>query len=119
NVTAKNLLETVSVIGLGYIGLPTAAVLAQAGKRVIGVDLQDATVAAVNSGTVPFVEEGLETVVAGAVARGRLAAQKKTPPADAFIVSVPTPFKDEHRADLSYIDSAARSIAAQLHGGEL
>ncbi|MGO1978693.1 UDP-N-acetyl-D-mannosamine dehydrogenase [Brachybacterium tyrofermentans] len=115
----KNPLQTVSVIGLGYIGLPTAAVLAQAGKRVIGVDLQESTVTAVNSGTVPFVEEGLETVVAGAVARERLSAQTQTPPADAFIVSVPTPFKDDHLADLSYIDSAARAIAVQLRGGEL
>ena len=118
-LTVKNPLQTVSVIGLGYIGLPTAAVLAQAGKRVIGVDLQESTVTAVNSGTVPFVEEGLETVVAGAVARERLSAQTQTPPADAFIVSVPTPFKDDHLADLSYIDSAARAIASQLRGGEL
>lgn len=118
-LTVKNPLQTVSVIGLGYIGLPTAAVLAQAGKRVIGVDLQESTVTAVNSGTVPFVEEGLETVVAGAVARERLSAQTQTPPADAFIVSVPTPFKDDHLADLSYIDSAARAIAVQLRGGEL
>src|SRR5699024_6015795 len=52
-------LDTVAVIGLGYIGLPTAAVLAQAGKTVIGVDVSQATVEAINAGTVPFVEEGL------------------------------------------------------------
>lgn len=118
-LTAKNPLETISVIGLGYIGLPTAAVLAQAGKRVIGVDVKESAVAAINSGNVPFVEEGLETVVAGAVARGKLGAQSTTPSADAYIVSVPTPFKDGHSADLSYIESAARGIAAQLRGGEL
>jgi UDP-N-acetyl-D-mannosaminuronic acid dehydrogenase len=115
----KNPLETVCVVGLGYIGLPTAAVLAQAGKRVIGVDLAQSVVHAVNAGRVPFVEEGLETVVAGTVARERLSAQTTTPRADAYIVSVPTPFQDGHTADLTYIDSAARSIAPQLSGGEL
>ncbi|MGO2359884.1 MAG: NAD(P)-binding domain-containing protein, partial [Brachybacterium tyrofermentans] len=65
-------LDTVSVIGLGYIGLPTAAVLAQAGKTVIGVDVKQENVDAINAGTVPFVEEGLETVVAGVVAQGKL-----------------------------------------------
>ncbi|MGP4975932.1 UDP-N-acetyl-D-mannosamine dehydrogenase [Brachybacterium tyrofermentans] len=116
---ANNPLETVCVIGLGYIGLPTAAVLAQAGKRVTGVDLQESVVESVNAGRVPFVEEGLETVVAGAVARERLHAQTSTPPANAYIVSVPTPFKEGHTADLGYIESAARSIAPQLTGGEL
>ena len=104
---ATNPLDSVSVIGLGYIGLPTAAVLAQAGKRVIGVDLNESVVGAVNEGRVPFVEEGLETVVAGAVARERLSAQVTVPPADAYIVAVPTPFKDGHTADLTYIESAA------------
>ena len=116
---ATNPLDSVSVIGLGYIGLPTAAVLAQAGKRVIGVDLNESVVGAVNEGRVPFVEEGLETVVAGAVARERLSAQVTVPPADAYIVAVPTPFKDGHTADLTYIESAAGSIAEQLQGGEL
>ncbi|QNN82254.1 UDP-N-acetyl-D-mannosamine dehydrogenase [Brachybacterium sp. Z12] len=112
-------LDTVSVIGLGYIGLPTAAVLAQAGKTVIGVDVKQANVDAINAGTVPFVEEGLETVVAGVVAQGKLSAQLETPKADAYIVSVPTPFKGDHDADLSYIEAAARGIAPQLSGGEL
>ncbi|MGO1285910.1 MAG: nucleotide sugar dehydrogenase, partial [Brachybacterium sp.] len=116
---ANNPLETVCVIGLGYIGLPTAAVLAQAGKRVTGVDLNESVVESVNKGRVPFVEEGLETVVAGAVARERLSAQTTTAPADAYIVAVPTPFMDGHAADLSFVESAARSIAGQLQGGEL
>ncbi|MGP9604650.1 UDP-N-acetyl-D-mannosamine dehydrogenase [Brachybacterium sp. AOP42-E1-35] len=112
-------LDTVSVIGLGYIGLPTAAVLAQAGKTVIGVDIKQANVDAINAGTVPFVEEGLEAVVAGVVAQGKLSAQTETPAADAYIVSVPTPFKGDHDADLSYIEAAARGIAPKLSGGEL
>src|SRR5699024_11081405 len=78
-----------------------------------------ATVEAINAGTVPFVEEGLETVVAGTVAQGTLSAQTQTPEADAYIVSVPTPFKGDHDADLSYIEAAAKGIAPQLSGGEL
>ncbi|AXK46196.1 UDP-N-acetyl-D-mannosamine dehydrogenase [Brachybacterium saurashtrense] len=112
-------LDTVAVIGLGYIGLPTAAVLAQAGRTVIGVDIKQSTVEAINAGTVPFVEEGLETVVAGAVAQGKLSAQTETPEADVYIVSVPTPFKGDHDADLSYIEAAAKGIAPKLTGGEL
>ncbi len=112
-------MDIVSVIGLGYIGLPTAAVLAQAGKTVIGVDVKQSNVDAINAGRVPFVEEGLETVVAGAVAQGKLRAQIETPEADAYIVSVPTPFKGDHEADLSYIEAAARGIAPKLDGGEL
>ena len=112
-------LDTVCVIGLGYIGLPTAAVLAQAGKTVIGVDIKQDNVDAINAGQVPFVEEGLEAVLAGVVAQGKLSAQLETPAADAYIVSVPTPFKGNHEADLSYIEAAARGIAPQLKGGEL
>ncbi|PZP14281.1 MAG: UDP-N-acetyl-D-mannosamine dehydrogenase [Brachybacterium faecium] len=112
-------LDTVCVIGLGYIGLPTAAVLAQAGKTVIGVDIKQDNVDAINAGKVPFVEEGLEAVLAGVVAQGKLSAQLETPAADAYIVSVPTPFKGDHEADLSYIEAAAHGIAPQLKGGEL
>jgi UDP-N-acetyl-D-mannosaminuronic acid dehydrogenase len=110
---------TVAVIGLGYIGLPTAAVLATHGAQVIGVDVNIATVDAVNRGEVPFVEPDLGISVAGAVTKGLLRAETKTPEADVYIVAVPTPFKEEHAADLSYIDAAADGIAERLHGGEL
>lgn len=112
-------IEIVAVIGLGYIGLPTAAILAGNGVRVIGVDVSSATVDAVNRGEVPFVEPDLGTNVAGAVAQGFLSAQKETPQADAFIVAVPTPFLADKSADLSYIEAAARAIAPKLRGGEL
>ncbi len=112
-------IETVAVIGLGYIGLPTAAILATNGIKVIGVDVSSNTVEAVNRGEVPFVEPDLGTSVAGAVAQGFLHAQKETPAADAFIVAVPTPFLADKSADLSYIEDAARAIAPQLRGGEL
>lgn len=111
--------ETVCVIGLGYIGLPTAAAVARAGTRVIGVDVKQDSIDAVNAGRIPFVEAGLEEVVTAAVASGMLSAQREIPHADAFIVTVPTPFLEGHEADLSFIEDAARSIAPQLRGGEL
>lgn len=111
--------KTVSVVGLGYIGLPTAAILATNGWNVIGVDINSATVEAVNRGEVPFVEPELGTTVAGAVKQGTLRAQKDTPPADVYIVAVPTPFGENHAADLTYIETAADSISPQLRGGEL
>ncbi|SKB81825.1 UDP-N-acetyl-D-mannosaminuronic acid dehydrogenase [Arthrobacter sp. 49Tsu3.1M3] len=111
--------RTIAVIGLGYIGLPTAAILATNGLDVIGVDVNQRTVDAVNEGRVPFVEPDLGIHVAGAVSQGRLKATTETPAADAFIVAVPTPFTAEKRADLSYIEAAARGIAPVLQGGEL
>lgn len=115
----SNPFETVCVVGLGYIGLPTAAILAQAGTTVVGVDVNQRNVDAINAGTVPFVEVGLETVVAGTVAQGKFSARTTTPAADAYIVAVPTPFQGDHDADLSYVEAAARGIAPQLQGGEL
>lgn len=111
--------RTVAVIGLGYIGLPTAAILATNGWNVIGVDVNAKTVNAVNRGEVPFVEPELATAVAGAVTRGALRAQEETPGADVFIVAVPTPFGEGHSANLTYIEAAADAIGPQLHGGEL
>lgn len=112
-------IRTVAVVGLGYIGLPTAAILATNGLEVIGVDLNQDTVDAVNNGDVPFVEPDLGIHVAGAVSQGRLRAQRETPSADAYIVAVPTPFNADKSADMSYIAAAARAIAPQLSGGEL
>lgn len=111
--------KTVAVIGLGYIGLPTAAILASNGVRVIGVDVSDRHVDAVNRGEVPFVEPDLATHVAGGVSQGMLSAQKDTPHANTYIVAVPTPFKDGYEADLGYIDAATDAIIPQLRGGEL
>ncbi|GAA3073289.1 MULTISPECIES: UDP-N-acetyl-D-mannosamine dehydrogenase [Actinomycetes] len=111
--------STVGVIGLGYIGLPTAAILADSGVRVVGMDVSPINVDAVNNGEVPFVEPGLREVVERAVAAGKLSASTETPVADAYIVAVPTPFTDSHSADLSYIEAAADGIAPKLTGGEL
>ena len=112
-------IKTVAVIGLGYIGLPTAAILASKGIDVVGVDVKQSTVDAVNRGEVPFVEPDLGTYLAGAVSQGYLTASMKTPHADAYIIAVPTPLDGDHAADLSYIEAAADAIAPQLFGGEL
>jgi UDP-N-acetyl-D-mannosaminuronic acid dehydrogenase len=112
-------ISSVAVIGLGYIGLPTAAILAEQGLRVHGVDINPKTVAAVNAGSVPFVEPELGDYVARNVAAGRLTATVEPPAADAFIVAVPTPFQENKTPDLSYIESAGRTLAAQLTGDEL
>lgn len=109
----------VAVIGLGYIGLPTAAILATHGLQVTGVDVNEDTVQAVNSGNVPFVEPDLEAHVAGATKQGRLHATQDMPKADSYIVAVPTPFREGNAPDLSYVLSAAAAIAPQLQGGEL
>ncbi|MEU4384952.1 UDP-N-acetyl-D-mannosamine dehydrogenase [Promicromonospora sp. NPDC023805] len=112
-------ISNVSVIGLGYIGLPTAAILAANGVSVTGVDISPATVTAVNRGRVPFVEPDLAGYVAEAVSAGKLRAVSAPEPADAYIVAVPTPFMDDHKPDLSYIRSAAEALAPTLRGGEL
>jgi len=112
-------IKTVAVVGLGYIGLPTAAILASNGLQVIGVDVNRSNIEAINRGVVPFVEPDLAVHVAGAVSQGNLRAQLEMPEADAFIIAVPTPFKADKSADLSYVEAAARAIAPKLLGGEL
>ncbi len=110
---------SVAVIGLGYIGLPTAAVLASSGADVVGVDINQHAVDVINAGEVPFVEPDMATVVAGVVSQGYLRATTETPHADNYIVAVPTPFKDGMKPDLSYIEIAGRQIAPLLQGNEL
>lgn len=112
-------ISTVAVVGLGYIGLPTAAILAANDVDVIGVDINPTTVAAINAGQVPFVEPDLGTLLAGAVSQGKLRAVLEVEPADAFVIAVPTPFSDGHKPDLSYVRAAAEAIAPLLTGGEL
>ena len=110
---------TVAVIGLGYIGLPTAAILASSGAHVTGVDIKQSTIDAVNAGDLPFVEPDLGTVLAGAVSQGNLTASLEVPAADAYIIAVPTPFKANKVPDLSLVETASRNIAHNLKGGEL
>lgn len=119
NHTLTREFSPVGVVGLGYIGLPTAVILADHGVRTIGMDVSPRTVEAINQGKVPFVEPGLREVLERTVSSGTLTAQLAVPSADAYIVAVPTPFTEGHSADLSYIEAAAQSIAPHLRGGEL
>ncbi|WP_225205322.1 UDP-N-acetyl-D-mannosamine dehydrogenase [Novosphingobium huizhouense] len=109
----------VSVIGLGYIGLPTAAVFASRGIEVIGVDVNPHAVETINSGRVHIVEPDLDMVVHAATVAGKLRATVTPEPADAFLIAVPTPFRGDHEPDLSYIEAAARAIAPVLRAGNL
>ena len=113
------MVSKVCVIGLGYIGLPTAAILASKGIDVVGVDVKESSVEAINKGEVPFVEPELGDYLSRAVAAGKLRATLAPEPADAYIVAVPTPFHEDKSADLSYIEAAAESLAPQLQGDEL
>ncbi|MEU2154391.1 UDP-N-acetyl-D-mannosamine dehydrogenase [Streptomyces sp. NPDC019396] len=111
--------STVCVVGLGYIGLPTAAALATQGVDVIGVDVSESTVHLINAGRAPFVEPDLAVAVNGAVAMGRLRATGVPEPADAFIIAVPTPLQEDRTADLSCVRAAAASVAGVLKAGDL
>ena len=112
-------IQTVAVIGLGYVGLPTAAILANRGVDVLGVDVNVKTVERINRGQVHIVEPDLDIMVRGAVQAGKLRAATTPEAADAFIIAVPTPFKGIHTPDLSYIEQAAASIAPALKKGDL
>lgn len=109
----------VCVVGLGYVGLPTAAVLASRGVEVIGVDIDSERVERVNCGVAPFDEAGMDSLVADTVASGALSAQGEPAPADAFIIAVPTPINDGHRPDMSYVRSAIDNLAPALTRGNL
>lgn len=111
--------QTISVIGLGYIGLPTAAAFAARRKKVIGVDVNATTVDTINRGEIHIVEPELDMVVSAAVTQGYLRATTVPEPADAFLVAVPTPFKGDHEPDLSFVEAATRSIAPVLKKGDL
>ncbi|MDP9801706.1 UDP-N-acetyl-D-mannosaminuronic acid dehydrogenase [Arcanobacterium wilhelmae] len=109
----------VVVIGLGYIGLPTAVVLAESGWEVTGVDVSDRTIEYVSAGRLPFVEEGLADALKKVVENGSLKVQKETPKGNIFIISVPTPFKGDHELDSGAIDLATDALIPQLEGDEL
>ena len=117
--------NTISVIGLGYIGLPTAAMFASKQKRVIGVDVNQHAVDTINAGKIHIVEPGLETMVSESVGKGFLKAVTDPESADAFLIAVPTPFlpiEAGHsipKPDLSYIEAAAKSVAKVLKKGNL
>jgi UDP-N-acetyl-D-mannosaminuronic acid dehydrogenase len=108
----------VCVVGLGYIGLPTAAIIARSGARVQGVDVTPSVVDTINRGEIHIEEVDLDGLVQGVVARGLLSASLTVAPADVFVIAVPTPFDKQHQPDISYVLAAARSIAPVLKTGD-
>lgn len=106
-------------MGLGYIGLPTAAVAASKGIEVVGVDINQNVINTINDGKIHIVEPDLDKVVKEVVEKGQLKASNKPEEADAFFIVVPTPFKQNHRADISYVESATRTLIPFLREGNL
>ncbi len=111
--------DSVAIIGLGYIGLPTAALLASHKIKVTGVDINPHTVDTINRGEVHIVEPELERIVLEAVRQGWLQATTRPQPADVFLIAVPTPFKGDHQPDLACVEAACCSIAPVLKSGDL
>jgi UDP-N-acetyl-D-mannosaminuronic acid dehydrogenase len=116
---ASQINPAVAVIGLGYIGLPTAAVIARSGMSVLGIDVSAHVVDTINSGRIHIEEVDLDGLVQGVVARGTLRASTVIEPADIFLIAVPTPFGDNHAPDIAYVLAAARTIAPVLKTGDL
>ncbi|MBX2878544.1 MAG: UDP-N-acetyl-D-mannosamine dehydrogenase [Granulosicoccus sp.] len=114
-----NKFERVTMVGLGYIGLPTAALMASRGLTVIGLDVNQQAVDTINAGGVHIVEPDLDIVVRSVVTTGNLRATTQAEASDAFLIAVPTPFKEDHKPDLKHIKQAAESIAPVLEKGNL
>ncbi|HEY3321502.1 MAG TPA: UDP-N-acetyl-D-mannosamine dehydrogenase [Planctomycetota bacterium] len=112
-------LGKVCVVGLGYIGLPTASLLATKGYQVHGVDVSRTAVDGINRGEIHIYEPDLDVLVKSAVQSGRLKASLEPSSADVFIIAVPTPFKDGHVPDLSFVEAATKSIAGWVQPGNL
>lgn len=112
-------MKKVCVVGLGYIGLPTATVLANNGFEVYGVDINEKAVELINNGQVHIYEPDLDIMVKKAVESGYLKASVVPEKADVLIIAVPTPFKENHKPDLTYVEQATKSIAPYLEPGNI
>lgn len=113
----KSDFSTVSIIGLGYVGMPTAALVASRGINVVGVDANPKVVSTINSGHVHIVEADLEGLVQKVVSSGTLKARTTPVPADVFVITVPTPIRPDKSPDLSYVWQATEAIAPVLQSG--
>lgn len=111
--------KKICVIGLGYIGLPTASIFASRGIDVLGVDVSEHVVNTINAGDIHIVEPSLHEVVSSTVKSGHLKASLTPSNADAFLIAVPTPFNEERDPDVSYIESAVKAIASHVKKGDL
>lgn len=114
----SDLKPDVCVVGLGYIGLPTAAIVARAGCKVRGIDVSRHVVDTINRGEIHIEEVDLDGLVQGVVARGLLSASTEIAPADVFIIAVPTPFDANHAPDISYVLAAGEAVASVLKAGD-
>lgn len=108
----------ICIVGLGYIGLPTAAMFAAKGFKTIGVDIREEIVEALNKGKIVINEPGLDYLVEEAVASGNLVGRTRPEAAEVFIIAVPTPITEDKKADMSYVVSAAKSIVPYLKCGD-
>lgn len=111
--------KNICVIGLGYIGLPTASLLSTKGYKVHGVDTSQQIVDTINEGHIHIVEPDLDILMKSAVQSGNLTAGLEPQKSDIFILAVPTPFKGKHQPDLSYVETATRMIAPYVETGNL
>ena len=112
-------MKTVVTIGLGYIGLPTSALIASRGTRVYGVDINQSVVDTINRGQIHIVEPELDKIVKSVVEKGLLSADTKAIKSDVYLIVVPTPFKENHEPDISYIEMATRGILPLLKEDDL
>jgi UDP-N-acetyl-D-mannosaminuronic acid dehydrogenase len=112
-------IQSVCIVGLGYVGLPTAATFAARGFEVVGVDINREAVERINSGRAHIVEPDLDMVLGAAIKSGKLRAVTTPETADAFVVAVPTPITHDHKADISAVEAALKSIATVLKRGDL
>lgn len=109
----------VVTIGLGYIGLPTSALIASHGTNVLGVDINQNVVDTINQGKIHIVEPDLDEIVSKAVSKGFFKASTKPTSADVYLIVVPTPFKGNHEPDISFVESATKGIIPLLKKGDL
>jgi len=110
---------SVCVVGLGYIGLPTASLLGTRGFKVVGVDVRPEVVETINAGNIHIVEPDLDVLVKSAVGSGNLTASLEPVPSDIFIIAVPTPLTSERQPDLSFIEAAVAAISSYIVAGNL
>jgi len=115
----NNVIKSISVIGLGYIGLPTACLLANSGYKVYGCDINHQAVERINAGESPIVEHELDSTLASVVASGSFKAFTTPQLADVYILAVPTPFTEDHNPDLSHVEAATKAIAPLIKPGNL
>jgi UDP-N-acetyl-D-mannosaminuronic acid dehydrogenase len=109
----------IAVVGLGYIGLPTAVLIANKGMRVYGVDINPSVVESINTGKLHFIEAGLDSLLKDVVDKGLLKATTEIVPSDVYVIVVPTPFRQNHEPDISFVESAVRSVIPVLKKGDM